>query len=152
MPARDAAATLARALDGVARQDVDHELIVVDDGSTDATPALARARGATLLAGAGEGPAAARNLGAAAARGDVLAFLDSDCFPEPGWLAAGVEALESADLVQGAVHADPSARRGPFDRTLWVTDAWGLFESANLFVRRDTFAALGGFEGWLGQA
>jgi hypothetical protein len=54
--------------------------------------------------------------------------------------------------VQGAVRADPDAERGPFDRTLWVTDAWGLFESANLFVSRAAFARLGGFEGWLGQA
>jgi hypothetical protein len=50
------------------------------------------------------------------------------------------------------VRADPDTPLGPFDRTLWVTDAWGLFESANLFVTRDAFEALGGFEGWLGRA
>ncbi len=37
----------------------------------------------------------------------------------------------------------PEAAPGPFDRTLWVTGAWGLFESANLFVRRETFERVG---------
>jgi len=152
VPARDAAPTLARALACVAAQDVDHELIVVDDGSADATAALARERGARVLAGTGAGPAAARNLGAAEASAGALAFLDADCFPAPGWLSAGLRSLEGADLVQGAVRGDPNVERGPFDRTLWVTDAWGLFESANLFVSRAAFARLGGFEGWLGQA
>jgi glycosyltransferase involved in cell wall biosynthesis len=151
IPARDAAATVERALAGVAAQAPDHEVVVVDDGSRDATAALARAGGARVLVGAGEGPAAARNLGAAAAAADALAFLDADCFPAPGWLAAGLTALQRADLVQGAVRADPGATAGPFDRTLWVTEAWGLFESANLFVTRAAFDRLGGFEGWLGR-
>ena len=152
IPAKDAASTLGRTLAGVAAQEVDHEVIVVDDGSSDATPAIAREHGARVIAGPGEGPAAARNRGAGAATAPALAFLDADCFPTPGWLAAGLRALDAAELAQGAVRADPDATRGPFDRTLWVTDAWGLFESANLFVRRDAFEALGGFEGWLGQA
>ena len=43
----------------------------------------------------------------------------------------------------------PESPAGPFDRTLSVTAAWGLFESANLFVRRETFEAVGGFQSWL---
>jgi glycosyltransferase involved in cell wall biosynthesis len=152
LPARDAGATIARALDGVAAQGVDHEVIVVDDGSRDATRAVAEERGARVLDGDGRGPAAARNLGAAEASAPALAFLDSDCFPTHGWLASGLRALEDADLVQGEVCPDPGAACGPFDRTLWVTGAWGFFESANLFVRREAFERLGGFEGWLGQA
>jgi hypothetical protein len=69
--------------------------------------------------------------------------------PEPGWLAAGMRALRDADLVQGSVGPPPGVRLHPFDRSLWVGSETGLWESANLFVRRDLFERVGGFQGWL---
>jgi glycosyltransferase involved in cell wall biosynthesis len=153
VPARDAAATLGATLAGLAAQDhAPDEVIVVDDGSADGTAALAQAGGARVIAGAGEGPGAARNAGAAAATGDVLAFLDADCEPQPGWLAAALAALEEADLVQGRTTPPPGAQIGPFDRTLWVVRPWGLFETANMLVSRELFVRLGGFEPWLSPA
>jgi glycosyltransferase involved in cell wall biosynthesis len=153
VPARDAESTLPRALEALARQDLegDYEVIVVDDGSRDTTAELARAAPGpvTVIEQEASGPAAARNRGVAAASGRVLAFCDADCFPSPGWLAAGTAALESADLVQGKVLPDPTVPLGPFDRTLWVTYEAGLYETANLFVTRETFDRVGGFEEWL---
>jgi GT2 family glycosyltransferase len=96
------------------------------------------------------GPGPARNAGAAVASGRALAFTDADCVPTPGWLAAGVAALEAADVVQGAVHADPGATQGPFDRTVWVVEETGLYECASLFCDRELFDRVGGFEDWLG--
>jgi cellulose synthase/poly-beta-1,6-N-acetylglucosamine synthase-like glycosyltransferase len=68
-----------------------HEIIVVDDGSAgpyrrriEATCAEA---GARLVSKPHGGPAAARNVGSAHARGDYLAFVDDDCEPAPDWLA-----------------------------------------------------------------
>jgi glycosyltransferase involved in cell wall biosynthesis len=153
--ARDAADTLPRTLDALAAQVVDGglEVIVVDDRSTDATAAIARAAGlGPVIASAGVGPAAARNAGAAVARAPLLAFTDADCFPTPGWLAAGLRGLAAADLVQGAVAPDPAARLGPFDRSLWVDADLGLYQTASLFIRRELFDRLGGFVGWLGPA
>ncbi|HEV1999851.1 MAG TPA: glycosyltransferase family A protein, partial [Xanthobacteraceae bacterium] len=153
VPARDAAATIGAALDGLARQQTAHEfeVIVVDDGSRDATAAIAAGSriAPRVLEQPAAGPAVARNRGARGARAGVLAFLDADCVPSPGWLDAGLAAMQEADLVQGAVHADPQAPAGPFDRTLWVTSQSPLFESANLFVQRALFERLEGFESWL---
>src|SRR5437764_854251 len=123
VPARNAAATIERALDAVARQELGepYETIVVDDGSADGTPELAersRAPGLRVLRQRPESPSAARNRGASEARGDVLAFTDADCFPTPGWLAAGLAALEGADLVQGAVERQAPDGRIRLDRTL----------------------------------
>jgi glycosyltransferase involved in cell wall biosynthesis len=155
IPARDAAATIGDTLAGLTAQDpAPDEVIVVDDGSSDATVALAEATPivTTVVRGTGDGPGAARNAGAAAAAGEALAFLDADCAPQPGWLHAGLTALDRADLVQGRTTPPPGAPLGPFDRTLWVVAPWGLFETANLFVRRDLFERLGGFEPWLSPA
>jgi hypothetical protein len=153
--ARDAAGTLPRTLAALADQVVDggHEVIVVDDRSRDATGEIARAAGlGPVLAAGGVGPAVARNAGAATARAPILAFTDADCFPAGGWLAAGVRALDRHDLVQGAVAPDPTVGPGPFDRSLWVAADRGMYQTANLFLRRDLFERIGGFESWLGPA
>jgi len=153
VPARNAEATLPETLAGLERQRFDgrFDVVVVDDGSTDATLAIAGASPVvtTVLRASGVGPAKARNLGASGAEGAVIAFLDSDCVPVPEWLATGVEALKEADFAQGMVTPRPETAVGPFDRTLWVTRASGLFESANIFVSRQLFQSLGGFESWL---
>jgi glycosyltransferase involved in cell wall biosynthesis len=155
VPARDAAGTLGATLAGLSAQTrAPHEVIVVDDGSSDATVAIAEASPVVTRVerARGEGPGAARNAGAGVATGDVLAFLDADCVPLPGWLAAGIGALDDADLVQGRTTPPPGEPLGPFDRTLWVTAPWGLFETANMFVTRALFDSLGGFEPWLSPA
>ena len=126
-------------------------MIVVDDGSQDATAAIARAAPGpvTVITQAARGPAAARNLGVSHAHGDRLAFCDADVYPHPGWLAAGARALTDHALVQGRVTPDPGAERGPFDRSLHIDGAVGLWETANLFVTRALFERVGGFQTWI---
>jgi glycosyltransferase involved in cell wall biosynthesis len=151
VPVRDAAPLLARCLAALGAQDYDgdFEVIVVDDGSTDSSAAVAE--GATVrprvvrLAG-GAGPGVARAVGAAEARAPLLAFTDADCEPVPGWLRAGRLALEQADLVQGRTLPPEGAEVGPYDRQLAVVAEWGLYESANLFVRREVYERAGGFD------
>lgn len=91
VPVRDRPRELARLLDALAATTPGlGEVVVVDDGSTapDATRRVAAPRGARVVRHeTSRGPAAARNTGAAAASGDLVAFLDSDVVPEPGWLA-----------------------------------------------------------------
>jgi len=92
IPTRDRPGPLAACLAALAGSfPADAETIVVDDGgSADLEPALASFREPLRLrrlAIAHAGPAAARNRGLAAARGEIAAFTDDDCRPRPGWLA-----------------------------------------------------------------
>lgn len=154
VPARNAAGTIGDTLAALARQDLPepYEVVVVDDGSDDGTVAVAEraGRAVRVIRSDGRGPGPARNAGAAASRAPVLAFTDSDCVPTPGWLQTGLASMSAVDLVQGRVEPDPRARLGPFDHTVWVVEESGLYETANLFVRRDLFEGLGGFEDFVG--
>lgn len=153
VPARAAEATLARTLAALAEQETGRafEVIVVHAGSGRQTAAIAAAAPlpVRVVETGPSGPAEARNRGAEEAAAELLAFTDADCFPTKGWLAAGIRALEGADLVQGSVGPDPGAHRGPFDRWVGVGDEVGLYETANLFVRRSAFERAGGFVSWL---
>jgi len=153
IPAREAEATIGRTLACLAgqRTGVSFETIVVDDGSQDATAAIAEAAPGEVrvLRQEAEGAAAARNRGVAESRGEALAFCDADCYPTAGWLEAGMQALGSCDLVQGKVGPEPDVSIGPYDRSLWIESEVGLWETANLFVSREFFDGAGGFEDWL---
>ncbi|MDP2978254.1 MAG: glycosyltransferase family A protein, partial [Thiobacillus sp.] len=85
IPAFNSAATLARAIESVRAQSWPaHEIIVVDDGSTDATAEIAAGfDGVRLIRQKNSGVSVARNAGAAAASGDWLAFLDADDWYAP---------------------------------------------------------------------
>jgi glycosyltransferase involved in cell wall biosynthesis len=87
-------ATLEMAL---GQEDVDHELILVDDGSTDDTPAVAASIGDPRLRSfrheQSRGVAAARNRGIEEARGEWVAFLDDDDIWSPRKLRTELDAL-----------------------------------------------------------
>ena len=106
-PAYNAQATLARMFASVARQSRrDWEHIIVVDGATDASEAVARDQAAAdprirVMVQANAGAAAARNTGLAAAVGDYVLFLDADDTIEPGHFARMLRPLEQdrADVV-----------------------------------------------------
>ncbi|MEW6747797.1 MAG: glycosyltransferase family 2 protein [Planctomycetota bacterium] len=100
VPARDAAATLPRCLEAVAAiLTKGDELIVVDDGSRDSTAVVAKRYGARVVSRTRPaGPAAARNLGAGEASGDVLLFVDADVVIPPGSRERIEAALSAPDL------------------------------------------------------
>jgi glycosyltransferase involved in cell wall biosynthesis len=155
IPARDAEAMIGRTVAAVRAQELDgdFEVVVVDDGSSDATARVAEGAGARVVSNRTPlGPADARNAGVAATTAPLLAFIDADCIPAPGWLRAGVSELERADLVQGRVEPEPGAPVGPFDHVITVREESGLYETANLFVRRDWFERVGGFKPFIDPA
>ena len=95
IPAFNAEATLGECLEACRSQTYpDTELIVVDDGSADGTGRIAQEHGARCIRQPQAGPAAARNTGYRAASGEIVAFTDSDCVPEPDWIARLLDRFE----------------------------------------------------------
>ena len=122
LPTYNRASTLERAIDSVLSQTFsDFELIVVDDGSTDHTPAILAAyagRGnVEVVSTPHRGCAAARNTGIGRARGRYVAFQDSDDTWESRKLATAVAALERSGPETGVFYSDmhvvlPDGRSG----------------------------------------
>jgi glycosyltransferase involved in cell wall biosynthesis len=158
IPARNEAQSIAgviRAVQAQATPGVTLDILIVDDGSNDETPAVARAAGARVLelglSADGGNPARARNRGAAAANGDPIVFLDADCTPEPGWLAYLLAAHDAGAPVVGGSLDLPE--KLPFTARCDYYCGWYHVHSArsagpvpnhppgNLSVRRDVFAA-----------
>ncbi|GFO66562.1 hypothetical protein GMLC_01410 [Geomonas limicola] len=156
IPAKNEERHIGRCLDSLAALDWDpaqYEIVVVDNGSCDATVAIAREMGAIVLEAPGATIASLRNLGAARGSGELIAFLDADCAVTVPWLKAASRYL-AAD--------GPVAFGSPVlvpDGGTWVQTAWfkvrgkpnqvvpvEWLESANLFVRRSAFEKVGGFD------
>jgi glycosyltransferase involved in cell wall biosynthesis len=161
IPARNEAHGIERTIRAVIEKTPPNcvvDVIVVDDGSTDDTSVIARRSGARVIntGTAGGNPAAARNLGAGAARGDPLIFLDADCEVSDGWLAAFLDAHAAGETIVGGA-LDLPAGLGIVARCDYYC-GWYLVHSGrpagyvphapapNLSVRRDAFFLTTGFE------
>ena len=97
IPAFNAERFLSDAISSaIAQEGVDTQIIVIDDGSKDDTAKIAKSfESIQLLSQSNSGPAAARNNGLNHAKGDYVAYLESDDLWLPGFLAESVSALES---------------------------------------------------------
>ena len=142
------------------------ELVLVDNGSTDATRQVIEdfARSATMpvrhVYAPVPGLARGRNAGLAAASGEVLAFTDDDCYPQPDYLRALAKVFEEYQpgFVGGRV-----VLHDPADARIAVKDIAeaiavpsnsyvrpGLIHGANMAIARGVVRAIGGFDPLLG--
>jgi glycosyltransferase involved in cell wall biosynthesis len=132
------------------REGVNTEVIVVDNNSADATANVARSLGALVVAEAEHNIARVRNRGAATAQGNVLVFIDADTHIPAGLLPRIHQVLAAPGYVGGAVDTEyrPKKRSIRVYLCLWrmLGRAVGMAQGATQFCRRDTFAALGGYD------
>jgi glycosyltransferase involved in cell wall biosynthesis len=144
------AAGLATAGSSRGGQDQEYEIVVVDDGSTDATAGIAEQSGAKVVSINRRQIAAARNAGARAARGDILFFVDADTRINAKHVDGAIAAVQNGN-------AGGSARieaHGPipFWAKIFLLVFCTLYFAANLgagaflFTTRRNFEAVGGFD------
>jgi O-antigen biosynthesis protein len=101
--------TLRSCYDGLlALEYPDYEVIVVNDGSTDATDEITRDYGFLLISTENRGLASARNAGLAAATGEIVAYIDADASPDPHWLShLATSFLKSSHVGVGGPNIPP---------------------------------------------
>jgi glycosyltransferase involved in cell wall biosynthesis len=125
------------------------EIIVVDNGSTDGTAAIARERGATVVEEPERKIAAVRNAGARSARGQTLVFIDADNLASPNLLAEIDGVMRSGRYVGGGVEVLPDRWSAGIALTyaFFWSSFWLLGVSAGvIFTSREAFDAVGGFD------
>ena len=157
IPTRDRRELLSQALAALRDQDLRDdafEVIVVDNSSEDGTSELLRETARTcnwqftaVRMRQDRGPAVARNVGATLAQAPLLAFTDSDCLPDRGWLRGLLLALaDDVTVVQGWTGPPPSVRQPLFNHFVNVREVDGTFCTSNILYRTDALREAGGFD------
>ena len=151
--------TIKECLQGVSQlRYPNFEVIVVDDGSTDRTAAIAAEfENFKLLRTPNRGLSHARNLGWTEAKGEIIAYIDDDAYPDPDWLTFLAETFRSGEFagVGGPNLAPPSdgniaecvanSPGGPVHVLLTDTEAEHI-PGCNMAFRRTALEAIGGFD------
>jgi glycosyltransferase involved in cell wall biosynthesis len=156
IPAFNEEANIAKTLQAIEHQTLPKdrfEVIVVDNGSTDSTVAIASrfktSFSLQVVTKTGVKISAVRNYGASFAKGDILAFLDADCLTSPTWLEKSLS-IADENAIWGAHYLVQQ------DAT-WVGKVWFDYQAteqegpasfipgSNLFIYRDAFQKIGGF-------
>jgi GT2 family glycosyltransferase len=123
-----------------------YEVVVTDDGESTVQQFLAENYPwVSWGVGPRRGPAANRNAGVGRTRYEWIAFTDDDCVPDPTWLAAFEAAIQDGCQVYEGKTTCVAGIHSPMEHAP-VNLTGGCLWSCNIFIRRDTFDRLGGFD------
>jgi GT2 family glycosyltransferase len=154
----DGARTLGETCAAVARLEYpDVEAIVVDDGSTDESAEIAERHGFRVIRTDNHGLSSARNTGARAATGEIVAYLDDDAAPDPHWLHYAVDAFARDGIVavggpnvavpgDGLVADAVAIAPGNAAHVLLSDRIAEHIPGCNSLFRRDALLAIDGFD------
>ena len=152
------ARTIGDCLEGLLHLEYpDFEVIVIDDGSTDSTAAIAVEYGVRLISTENRGLSHARNLGMEAATGEIVAYLDDDACPDPHWLTylaatflstthAGVGGPNIAPVVDGPIADCVANAPGNPTHVLLSDREAEHIPGCNMAFRKACLQAIGGFD------
>ena len=139
------------------KADLDLEVIVVDNNSTDETASVAEDLGATVVREPVQGIGRSRNRGASVASGDVLIFVDADVLWPSTLLDAISEAMSDPACLGGGVEVEYRPRRPVIKLYLrcWqqLARLMGMVQGPTQFCRRSAFESVGGYDErvWIGE-
>jgi glycosyltransferase involved in cell wall biosynthesis len=152
VPVYNGERTIGKAVDALLAQTLARgscEIIVVDDCSTDGTRGVLAKYGSRIRLvrqARNGGPGKARNAGLGAATGEIVAFTDSDCIPDPDWLANGLRPFADKDVV-GVSGRTYTEREKMSYLTHYAENESdnGLYPTCNMLYRRAALQKVGGF-------
>lgn len=154
IPAYNEEALIARCLGSIRREVPAADILVVDNGSTDNTAAVARFLGATIISEARKGITRARQAGLEAVDTSWVAFIDADNELPPGWYGELAPSLEQDDVV--AISGPPiykelswasrTSTKAYYRVGSVLHKVLPMVQGGNLVVRREALLAAGGFD------
>jgi len=159
VPVRNGEGTIGDCLDAILATDYPedrHEILAVDNGSTDGTAAQIQARRVRYLHEPKPGVSNARNRGIAESTGEILAFVDADCLVEPQWLTELVRPFDDPEVGAVGGNLEHVPAKTPAERqAARMLGNWQQFAfnsnpaypiTANAAYRRDVIDRIGPFD------
>ncbi|MBI5789559.1 MAG: glycosyltransferase [Candidatus Schekmanbacteria bacterium] len=159
VPAYNAEKTIRQCLNALVAQAYPadlYEIIVVDDGSRDRTKAIVQEYAVRYIRQENQGPAAARNKGANAARGEIILFTDSDCVPDTDWINQMLIPFEKPEIVavKGAYKTRQKSIVARFAQIefeerfemLEKAESIDMVDTYSAGFRKELFLKIGGFD------
>lgn len=156
IPALNEAANIGAVMESIRKNAAgrhDHEIIVVDNGSTDDTVRIARYHRAIVVQSPGCTISALRNKGVKKSRGEVLVFIDGDVFLRDTW---GERFRSTLGLLEGSPETVTGSTYGIRDDHGWIEKHWfgpalgrervNYINGGHLILRRALFDKIGGFD------